>query len=87
MKAFVENFRLTFGTEPDILAAQAYDAAGLVLKVLKEGASSREQLREGLLTIQGYPGASGTTTITETGEAQKNLFLLMVQRGAIVQIN
>lgn len=87
VKAFVENFRLTFGTEPDILAAQAYDAAGLILKVLKEGASSREQLREGLLTIQGYPGASGTTTITETGEAQKNLFLLMVRRGKIEQIN
>jgi ABC-type branched-subunit amino acid transport system substrate-binding protein len=87
VKTFVENFRLTFGTEPDILAAQAYDAAGLVLKVLKEGASSREQLREGLLTIQGYPGASGATTITETGDAQKNLFLLMVRRGKIEQIN
>ncbi len=87
VKTFVENFRLTFGTEPDILAAQAYDAAGLVLKVLREGASSREQLREGLLTIQNYPGASGTTTITPTGEASKDLFLLMVRRGQIVQIN
>lgn len=87
VKAFVDNFRLTFGQEPDILAAQAYDAAGLVLKVLKEGASSREQLREGLMTIQDYSGASGLTTITETGEAQKDLFLLMVRRGSIVQIN
>jgi ABC-type branched-subunit amino acid transport system substrate-binding protein len=87
VKAFVENFRLTFGQEPDILAAQAYDATSLILKVLKEGASSREQLKEGLLTVQGYPGASGFTSITETGEAQKNLFLLMVRRGKIVQIN
>lgn len=87
VKAFVDNFRLTFGNEPDILAAQAFDAAGLVLKILKEGAASREQLREGLLTIESYPGVSGTTTITETGEAQKDLFLLTVRRGRIVQIN
>ncbi|MFQ6672857.1 MAG: ABC transporter substrate-binding protein, partial [Candidatus Tectimicrobiota bacterium] len=87
VKTFVENFRLTFGNEPDILAAQAYDAAGLVLRVLDDGAANREQLREGLLTIRDYLGASGTTTMTEVGEAQKELFLLMVRRGTIIQIN
>ena len=87
VKTFVENFRLTFGQPPDILAAQAHDAAGLILRVLKDGASSREQVKEGLLTVSDYPGASGLTTITEAGEAQKQLFLLMVRRGEIVEIN
>ncbi len=87
VKRFVENFRLTFGHEPNILAAQAHDAAGLILRVLKDGAANREQLREGLLTISDYSGASGTTTMTETGEAVKELFLLMVRKGAITQIN
>ena len=78
---------LSFGQDPDILAAQAYDAAGLILRVLRDGAATREQLREGLLTIRNYAGASGTTSMTETGEAVKELFLLMVRRGAITQIN
>ncbi len=87
VKTFVENFRLSFGQDPDILAAQAYDAAGLILSVLHDGAATREQLREGLLTIRNYPGASGTTSMTETGEAVKELFLLMVRKGAITEIN
>lgn len=88
---FVERFsdacRATLGTEPDFLAAQAYDATNLALVQLARGRTSRSDLREGLLAVQAYPGASGVTTIGADGNAHKRPFLLGVRGGQIVSLD
>jgi len=83
---FVNGFRSTFGVEPGILGAQAYDATRILIQLLKEGREDRGRIREGLAGLKGFKGATGTIAF-EGGEAVKGLFILTVRGGRIVEIN
>ena len=88
VQEFVKNFLKRFGEEPTILEAQGYDIAGIVLTLLNDpGIRSREDLRRALSQLQTFPGVTGATRFDLIGEADKTLFLLQIQNGAIVQIN
>ncbi len=88
VQAFVNRYFERHGEEPTILEAQGYDAVGILLSQLRlGGAVSRDGLREALSRLQNYPGVAGSTSFDGQGDARKELFLLQVQKGAIVQIN
>jgi ABC-type branched-subunit amino acid transport system substrate-binding protein len=84
---FARRFRETFGSEPTYVAAQAFDAANLVLAQWVKGHASRVAVLTGLLDTQDYPGASGITTIDPNGSAQKRPHLLGVERGRVISID
>ena len=84
---FVERYSDTFGVVPDVFAAQAFDAANLVLRQLALGVHTREDLREGLLDTRAYPGASGITTVMPDGNVRKRPFLLSVRGSRIVSLD
>jgi branched-chain amino acid transport system substrate-binding protein len=84
---FVERYTTTFGATPDVFAAQAFDGANLVLVQLAAGRSSRDDVRDGLLGTQAYPGVSGVTSFLPDGNARKRPYLLAVRRGRIVSID
>jgi ABC-type branched-subunit amino acid transport system substrate-binding protein len=87
VQEFVERFRSRYGKEPDLLAAQAYDTLLLLAEVLATGATTRQQIRDGLRTIRNFPGVSGTTSMLATGEAEKIPYLLSIRNGRILQLN
>lgn len=88
IQEFAEKYFATYGEEPTILAAQGYDAAGILLTLLNDPRiNSRAALRWALTQMQIYPGVTGATRFDFRGEAVKTLFLLRVRDGAIVQIN
>jgi len=88
VQEFVELFFERYGEEPTILEAQGYDAGGILLTLLNDSrVRNREDLRRALAQLQNYPGVTGATRFDFIGEADKILFLLQVQKGAIVQIN
>jgi ABC-type branched-subunit amino acid transport system substrate-binding protein len=87
VKEFTERYVTTFGGEPDSIAAQAFDAANLVIVQLARGLDSRGEVRDGVLAIRAYPGVSGVLSMSVDGNAQKRPFLLGVHRGRISQIN
>lgn len=80
--AFVNTYRSAYQEEPDILAAQAYDAAMMVLSLIRTGRETAAAVQEGLLDLKDYPGITGTTTFAGSGEAQKKLFIIKVEDGA-----
>ncbi len=84
---FRQRYRATFGEEPDLSAAQAFDATNLVLVQLARGRDSRDALREGLLEVRGYPGVAGVTSITPDGNASKRPFLVGVRGGHVVALD
>jgi ABC-type branched-subunit amino acid transport system substrate-binding protein len=84
---FVKRFRSRYEKKPDLLTAQAYDSLFLLAQVLSAGATSREQIRDGLRQIRNFPGVSGTTSMNVHGEADKIPYLLSVRGGRIVQLN
>lgn len=88
VKEFIDQFVQTYGEEPSILEAQAYDSANILFSLLKRPeVSDRRSLRAALANLQNYPGVTGATSFDFTGEADKVLFQLQVKDGRIRQIN
>lgn len=84
IKAMVDGYRSAYQEEPDILSAQAYDAAMMVVSLIKARKETPLAIRDGLLSLKDYPGVSGLTTFPGNGEAQKKLFLITVRDGKFV---
>lgn len=78
---FVDRFTRMFEETPDAYAAQAFDAANLVLVQMASGFRDREGIRAGLLDTRAYPGATGTLTMRPNGNARRRPFLLGVSKG------
>jgi ABC-type branched-subunit amino acid transport system substrate-binding protein len=87
VRDFSQRYRRTFGTPAEDFAAQAYDAANLVIAGLAAGHTSRSAMRESVLSTSGVAGASGVMTMGADGNARKRPFLLRVKRGKIVQLD
>jgi branched-chain amino acid transport system substrate-binding protein len=87
VQQFVENFYLTFWEQPHFLEAQGYDVMRILLHTLQNNTiNSREELRDKLFEIEAFPGVTGTTTFTETGDAEKQLFILSIRGKRIVEV-
>ncbi len=86
VRAFAERYRETYGGEPDVFAAQGYDAATLALLQLARGRTGRDDLRRGLLGVRGFAGVTGVLSMRADGNARKRPFLLSVERGEIIQV-
>jgi branched-chain amino acid transport system substrate-binding protein len=80
----MDAYRSAYQEEPDILAAQAYDAAMMVLTLLKDRKETPYAIRDSLLALTDYPGISGTITFPGNGEAEKKLFIIQVLKGKFV---
>jgi ABC-type branched-subunit amino acid transport system substrate-binding protein len=87
VRKFVERYRIFYNKEPDMISAQSYDAAGIILNIIKNGARSREDVKNGLLNLKEYNGVSGITTIKPSGDSDKSLYFLTVKNGKIVEVN
>jgi len=82
---FVAAYRTAYGSTPDILEAQAYDAAKLVVAATQGGARSRAQINAALRSPHTIEGAAGQVAVGPTG-IQRQLFLLRIATGTISEI-
>ena len=79
VKTVIDAYRSAYQEEPGILSAQAYDAAAMVLSLLKEHKDTPQAVKDGLQTLTNFPGISGMTSFAGSGEAQKKLFLIKIE--------
>ena len=86
-RSFVEAYRARFGKDPERLSALGYDNA-LILKTLFEQTPpcSTAELKDALLDLRDFDGATGPTSFGPDGDARKELFLLTIRGGAIVEV-
>ncbi|WP_041531197.1 penicillin-binding protein activator [Syntrophotalea carbinolica] len=88
VKDFVDRYFERYGAEPSLLEAQGYDVAGIALSLLANPtAHSRANLRRDLTQMRHYPGVTGASSFTTTGDADKVLYLLQIRQGALVELN
>jgi branched-chain amino acid transport system substrate-binding protein len=88
VREFVHLYKQKYGEEPTVLESQGFDAANILLTLLSNPAvRTREDVRQALARLQGFPSISGPTSFDEHGEALRELFMLQIRRGAIEQIN
>ena len=84
VQRFAQAYEQAYAGQPSELAAQAYDAANLLLLQLADGRRSREAVAEGLLEVEAQPGVTGVLSLAHGG--RKRPLLLGVDRGQIVEL-
>jgi branched-chain amino acid transport system substrate-binding protein len=79
-EAFVTQYKARYGELPDMFAAIAYDAANMVLQMIRETNGEREQIRDGLEDrIRNYVGITGVFNFSAQDHAGlKNDALVMM---------
>ena len=87
VRKFSELYEDFFGEAPDVLSAQAFDAANLVFDIVLKTRVDRQVMKKELLKIKDYKGVSGETTILPNGDSEKSLFFISIKGNKRVQIN
>ena len=82
---FVVAYWDAYHAYPEILEAQAYDAALLVSSALESGVRTRAQVVPALHNLRTVEGAAGTIGIGPGG-VQRELFLLRLNGGTITEV-
>jgi len=83
VKAYVDKF----GSEPDMFAAQAYDAACILLTALeKTNGAGGEALLNAMKETKDFPGITGNTSFTDVGDCVKDILILQVKDGKFAKI-
>lgn len=84
---FVKAYKEKYGAEPDMFAAQAYDAACILLSALeKTDGQGGEALLKAMNETKDFPGVTGKTSFTDVGDCVKDILILQVQDGKFVKI-
>jgi len=83
-KAFDEAYRRTYAAQPGVLAAQAYDAAGLMIGALAAGVIDRASLRAYLSRVNAYDGVGGHFGFKGHQDAEKRPAFVAVKNGALI---
>lgn len=87
VRQFVDGFKQRYGSDPDALAACAYDAVYVVAEALERaGAADPVKLREALATTRDFDGVTGTITIDADRNASKPCVVLGFQDGKQVVV-
>jgi branched-chain amino acid transport system substrate-binding protein len=82
VRAFVSAYESRFGSPPDFLAANAYDAIHLIAAQIRSGATDGESLKKGLYAVKNFPGIGGMMSFDSFGEVDKPITLVQVQGGS-----
>jgi ABC-type branched-subunit amino acid transport system substrate-binding protein len=87
-KAFVENFKKTYGYTPGTIEAEAYDAAMTLLTSIRKASSpaNRRSVRDTIAKGTGFDGATGVITFDPDGDTNKELFVLTVKGRRIKEV-
>jgi len=82
---YQDEYISEYGERSEAYAANAYDAAMLIAKALKECDKNTSCIRDYLYSVKDYPGVSGVTTFDEFGEVSKPLIIKTIKNGEFVK--
>ncbi|MEP6769917.1 MAG: ABC transporter substrate-binding protein [Acidobacteriota bacterium] len=82
VRAFVDVYRKSYGSEPDSIAASSYDAARLIADAIRRaGSTEGKRLRDALAATKDFPGVTGTITMDADRNPMKLPVILKVENG------
>jgi len=83
---FVSSYESAYGHPPDIYAAHAFDAARIVIHIIKQTPSfETTELRKSLMySIKEFPGVTGTIQFDEHGDVKHNPIMFTIRNGEVL---
>lgn len=89
-RKFVQAFREAYkdvDKEPGLLEAIGYDSALMLRQIIdKQRPRTRSDMREALLNLKNFEGATGRTSFSDKREAVKPLFMLSVDNRGVKEL-
>ena len=86
-KEFVDEYQAAFGERPGFMEAIGFDTAKLVLELInRPDVRSRNDLRDELLRVADFRGATGVTSFDYNGDVHKPIFLIKIKGGKFIEI-
>jgi branched-chain amino acid transport system substrate-binding protein len=90
-KEFMEEYKTKYGEAPKAPSAPyAYDSAKMVIKVLRDGAITADEIRKALLSIKNYKGVSADNiSFNEKGRVQwpvEGFVIKTVKGGKFIEV-
>jgi branched-chain amino acid transport system substrate-binding protein len=76
---FYINFRLRFGAEPGLGAAETYDAVRVLAASLRQSGPNRARLRDALAGVSAFAGAAGVISLDHAGNDTAPVTLLKLR--------
>lgn len=86
IQQFVDTFRQAYQLTPTVLEAQGFDAARLMMKGIENGGRKPSSMRGALAKMANVKGLTGRISFNANRDAQKQLVLLTVSGGSIVEL-
>ncbi|HVK66538.1 MAG TPA: ABC transporter substrate-binding protein, partial [Polyangium sp.] len=81
-RAFVDAYRARYHRDPSSISALGYDAAALLIDAMKRAsADTREAVRDALAHTRGFVGVTGTITMGEDRNPEKDVFIARIEGG------
>ena len=79
---FTREYQALYGTLPNQFAALAYDAANLMVAALqKAGVEDRAKVKDALVSLQGFQGATGSISYASSHDPEKELVRITIKDG------
>jgi branched-chain amino acid transport system substrate-binding protein len=79
---FTKAYKAKYGSDPNQFAALAYDAAKLLMAALdKVGADDRAKVKDGLVSLTGFEGATGPISYAKSHDPEKQLVRITIKGG------
>jgi len=82
---FIKKFKKKYGKTPTVFNALSYDALNLLALAIGRGGNNGPSIKDELLKIKDYQGATGSITFDEKGNAiNRSLMLKTIREGKTV---
>jgi branched-chain amino acid transport system substrate-binding protein len=86
VEQFKSAFRQAYNKDPGLLDDCGYDAANLIIKAMREGGTSGNDIRAYLATMKDFQGASGVISFDANGDVNKPMQMKAIQDGKFVSL-
>ncbi|HRZ13081.1 MAG TPA: ABC transporter substrate-binding protein [Kiritimatiellia bacterium] len=84
--AYAKKYEERYGEPPEVYSATVYDATRILAEAFREAGNDPQALRQYILAIKDYPGASGITTFMQNGDVTKPVQLKKIDAISYVLI-
>ncbi len=84
---FQEKYKNKYNEVPDVYAAYSYDLTFIIANALRNGKKTGEEIKEYLLAMPAYEGATGTTKFDEFGDCNTKSFeRLQIKNNEFIEV-
>jgi ABC-type branched-subunit amino acid transport system substrate-binding protein len=87
VQKFVEDFQETYQEKPGFIEAVTYDTAMILFQVVNQThVQTRLAIKDELMNLGNYQGATGFTSFDTNGEVRKKLYILKINGDNFVEV-